>query len=73
MQTVPRRIEPRYAAARAISRASGPSTFSRAQKPGDLPVEQAAKLELAINRKTAKAIGLTLPVELLRRADMVIE
>lgn len=45
----------------------------RGAKPGELPIEQAAVLELVINLKTASALGLVLPQELLLSADRVIE
>ena len=45
----------------------------RGEKPSDLPVQLPTKLEMVVNRKTAKALRLAVPLSILLRADEVIE
>jgi putative ABC transport system substrate-binding protein len=56
------------------SRARGaPNSILRGAKPADLPVELPVRVEMVVNLKTAKALGITIPHSLLIRADRVIQ
>ena len=49
------------------------SRILKGEKPGDLPIQQSVKVDLVLNMRTAKALGLTIPIPLLGRVDEVMD
>ena len=63
-----------YSAADLYRRSAGyVDRILKGAKPTDLPVQQPTKLDLAVNLKTAKALGITIPQSVVFRAELVVQ